>query len=198
MGDSGAAKPVRSVSRARMTTEGWCSAVNAWMGYCRAKKGIYTTYTPIGTALNSVNCGVPINNGPQHFVAKAAFNSLDYWVRSGGTPAAAHRLEATSTTPATLLRDADGIVLGGIRTPLVDVPVDAHSGIAGPSPSTGCILAGSSPPLSEARLAQLYASRADYVQRYADATDAAIKAGFVLAADREALIARSDPSRIPD
>jgi hypothetical protein len=45
MGDSGAAKPVRSVSRARMTTEGWCSAVNAWMGYCRAKKGIYTTYT---------------------------------------------------------------------------------------------------------------------------------------------------------
>jgi len=30
-----------------MTTEGWCSAVNAWMGYCRAKKGIYTTYTQL-------------------------------------------------------------------------------------------------------------------------------------------------------
>ena len=54
MGDSGAAKPVRSVSRARMTTEGWCSAVNAWMGYCRAKKGIYTTYTQplVGLALD--------------------------------------------------------------------------------------------------------------------------------------------------
>ena len=33
-----------------MTTEGWCSAVNAWMGYCRAKKGIYTTYT-VGPSL---------------------------------------------------------------------------------------------------------------------------------------------------
>lgn len=37
-----------------MTTEGWCSAVNAWMGYCRAKKGIYTTYTQplVGLALD--------------------------------------------------------------------------------------------------------------------------------------------------
>lgn len=151
------------------------------------------------TGANSadMNCGLPINDGPQHFVAKAAFNSLDNWVRTGVLPPEAPRLDTTAAARPALLRDSDGIVLGGIRTPMVDVPVDVLSGVAGPNPATICILSGSTAPLSEARLAQLYASRDDYVQRYAASTDAAIAAGFILAADREALIAKSDPARLP-
>ena len=38
----------------------------------------------------------------------------------------------------------------------------------------------------------------DYVQRYAASTDATIAAGFMLEADRDAVIAKSDPSRIPE
>lgn len=95
------------------------------------------------------------------------------------------------------LWEVAGTALGGIRTPMVDVPVDVLSGVAGPNPDAICILSGSTAPLSEARLAQLYASRDDYVQRYAASTDAAIAAGFILAADREALIAKSDPARLP-
>jgi hypothetical protein len=147
---------------------------------------------------NSANCGLPINDGPQHFVAKAAINSLDKWVRTGGVPPAAQRLEVTATTPANLVRDADGIVLGGVRTPPVDVPVEVLSGVAGPNFSAVCFLLGSTAPMSEARLAVLYASPEDYVQRYAASTDAAIAAGFVLEADREALIAESDPSKVPN
>lgn len=149
-----------------------------------------------GAASDDMNCGVKINDGPQHFVAKAAFNSLDNWVRTGQLPPVARPLEATATTPATLRRDADGIVLGGIRTPLVDVPVDVLSGVAAPGSAIICILSGSTVPLPDARLAELYASRDDYVQRYAAAADAAIAAGFVLEADREALIDESDPSRV--
>jgi hypothetical protein len=151
----------------------------------------------VGASAAGMNCGLPINDGPQHFVAKAAFNSLDTWVRTGESPPVAPLLETTSAARPELLRDADGIVLGGVRTPLVDVPVDVLSGVAGPNPAVICILSGSTAPLSDERLAELYASPDDYVQRYAASTDAAIAAGFLLAADREAVIAKSDPSRIP-
>jgi hypothetical protein len=150
----------------------------------------------VGSVADTMNCGLPINDGPMHFIAKAAFSRLDTWVRSGVAPPTAQRLETTSANPPALVRDADGIARGGVRTPLVDVPVDVLSGIAGPSPNVICILSGSTKPLSEARLAELYASQDDYAQRYSAATDASIEAGFVLEADREALIDKADPARI--
>ncbi len=150
----------------------------------------------LGPSADNLDCGAPINNGPQHMVAKAALNSLDKWLRTGKSPPAAQRLELTSTNPPTLRRDADGIVQGGIRTPQVDVPVDVLSGMPGPNPDIICILLGSTTPLSADRLAELYASRDDYEQRYVTATEAVIKAGFVLEGEREALLADSAPSRI--
>jgi hypothetical protein len=95
-----------------------------------------------------------------------------------------------------VVRDADAIALGGIRTPLVDVPVDVLSGVPGPSSDLICVLLGSTTPLSSERLAALYSSRADYEQRFAAAADDVIAAGFILAEEREALLAYSDPSRI--
>jgi hypothetical protein len=150
----------------------------------------------IGHIASALDCGAPINDGPQHFVAKAALRSLDHWLRSGAVPPVAPRLEATAANPPQLLRNADGIALGGIRTPPVDVPVDVLSGVPGPNPDLICILLGSTIPLSDERLAVLYASRADYEQRYAAATDAVIAAGFVLEEDRAALLGEADPSRI--
>ncbi|MBK6740368.1 MAG: hypothetical protein IPG64_22280 [Haliea sp.] len=146
-----------------------------------------------------VNCGLPINDGPQHFVAKAALHSLDAWLRTGVAPSTAQRLDMTPSNPPSLLRNVDGIVLGGVRTPQLDVPVDVLSGVPGPTPTkAACFTLGSTAPLSEERLAELYASPEDYMQRYAASTDAVIQAGFMLEADREAIIADSDPSRIPN
>jgi hypothetical protein len=152
----------------------------------------------VGAVADSMNCGLPINDGPMHFIAKAAFNSLDKWVRTGAAPPTAPRIDTTANIPPSVVRNVDGIAQGGIRTPLVDVPVDVLSGVPGPNPAIICLLSGSTKPLSEARLAELYPSRDDYVQRYAAATDAVIAAGYVLEADREALIEKSDPSRIPN
>jgi len=145
-----------------------------------------------------VDCGAPVNDGPQHFVVKAALNSLERWISTGEQPPVAPRLEVTDTTPPAQCRDADGVALGGIRTPQVDVPVTVLSGEPGPNPEFLCILLGSSIPLSDDRLAELYASVADYEQRYAAAADTVIEAGFVLAEDREALLDEADPSRIPE
>jgi hypothetical protein len=70
------------------------------------------------------------------------------------------------------------------------------SGIPGPNPALLCILLGSTKPLPAARLAALYPSRAVYQQRFDADADKVIKAGFVLAADRDAMITFSQPSRI--
>ena len=148
-----------------------------------------------------IKCGVPVNDGPMHIVAKAAWHDLKTWVDAGTAPPIAPRLDATppatSLGQATVQRDSDGIALGGIRTPPVDVPVAAVSGAPGPVSSAICLLLGSSKPFTDARLSQLYSSRKEYEQRFAADADKAIKAGFVLAADRAALLKFAEPDRIP-
>ncbi len=152
----------------------------------------------LGPIADALDCGTPINNGPLHLVAKAALRSLDEWVRTGAPPPEAPRLDVTSDPPRESRRDADGIALGGIRTPPVDVPVAVLSGVPGPNPSLLCLLLGSTTPLPAERLAELYPSREDYEQRYEAAADEVIEAGFVLEDDRDALLAFADPSGIAD
>ena len=147
----------------------------------------------IGTLLD---CGVPINNGPMHVVAKAALHALDNWVREGTPPPRAPRIDVTAGATPQIRRNADGIALGGIRTPPVDVPTDVLSGAPGPNPSVICLLLGSTKPLPAARLAQLYPTRTAYQQRYDADADQTIERGFALADDREALLAYAQPSRI--
>jgi len=113
----------------------------------------------------------------------------------GTPPVAAPRLEMNDAG-SEIARNADGIALGGIRTPPVDVPVDVLSGAPGPSMEILCLLLGSTTPLPDTRLAELYPNRATYQQKYAAAADQAIKAGYVLDVDRDALIGFSQPGRI--
>jgi hypothetical protein len=150
----------------------------------------------VGPNAKSLDCGVPINNGPMHIVAKAALRALTTWITTGKVPVIAPRIDVGNGKTAQARRNADGIVQGGIRTPPVDVPVTALSGAPGPNPSTICLLLGSSKPLSAARLAQLYPSRAAYLERYKADTDATIKVGFALPEDRAALLAFAEPARI--
>jgi hypothetical protein len=151
-----------------------------------------------GPSSADFNCGLPINDGPAHFVVKAGLSSLDDWLRNGAAPPVAPLLEVTTSGRPALGRDVDGIVLGGVRSPLVDVPVEVLSGIAGPNSETICILSGSTAPMSAERLAALYVSRDDYLQRYTAATDAMIAAGFLLEGDRQALLEKAKPEAIPE
>ena len=152
----------------------------------------------VGPQSKYIDCGVPINNGPMHLVAKAALRALTDWVDTGTAPVIAPRIDVASGPSPTVVRNADGIALGGIRTPPVDVPAAALSGAAGPNPSTICLLLGSTKPFTAAQISQLYPSRAAYLARYNADADKAIKAGFVLPEDRAALLAFADPSLIPN
>lgn len=141
-----------------------------------------------------IDCGAPINDGPLHVVAKAALRHLVNWVVDGEAPPEAPRLELVDDSTA--VRDEDGIAVGGVRTPPVDVPAEILSGEPGPSGEIICILSGSTLPMPPERLAQLYPSVDDYEAQYEAAVDEAIDAGFVLDEDREAILAYARPELI--
>jgi hypothetical protein len=149
--------------------------------------------TVLGAIADGLSCGAEINDGPMHLVAKAALRSLDTWVRDGTLPASAPLLEVVD---GAFVRDGDGIVVGGIRTPPVDVPVDVLSGEPGPNPDLLCILLGTTTPLSTERLAERYGSPDDYIAEFEQAADDVIAAGFVLPEDRDALMAFAAPERV--
>jgi Alpha/beta hydrolase domain len=142
----------------------------------------------LGVALDK-----PINAGPQHYVVNAAVSHFDEWVRNGTRPPHAARLE---TADGAFVTDEHGNVRGGIRTPHVDVPTAVLSGLGNGGGDGLGFLAGTTTPFDATQLAALYPSRAEYLGRFGAATDAAVAAGFVLAADAaeiKAIAAENSP-----
>src|SRR5262249_8438596 len=152
------------------------------------------TNAPI-PALPTLTCATPINSGPQHFVLNAAFAALNKWVVKGKAPPQPQPLEVVAGSPATITRDANGNALGGVRTPQVDVPIAALSGV-GQSGSAFCFLFGTTVPFDDATLAALYPTHSTYVARFNKATSSATKAGFILKADAKLLKANAKASDI--
>jgi hypothetical protein len=150
----------------------------------------------LGSHARLIHCGVPINNGAMYVVADSALHALTTWVETGQTPVHAPRIDVAAGAKPTIVRAADGIAVGGIRTPPVTEPVAALSGAPGPSSSVLCLLLGSTAPFSKAQLHQLYPSKADYLRKYDAAVASTIKAGYVLSQDRSLLQDFADPSAV--
>ena len=103
----------------------------------------------------------------------------------------------SSTDPAVLALDAHGNVIGGVRTPSVDVPVSTLSGAAPSGTSALCSLFGQSTPFSPAVLAGLYHSKQHYLSAFEASLDGAIRKGYILPADRTELVARARQVTFP-
>ena len=142
----------------------------------------------MGKIADSMTCGLPVNDGPMHIVAKAAWHALVEWIDHGTLPPTAPRFDVIDDK-GTIKRDALGIAIGGIRTPPVDVATIVLSGVAGPNPSVICLLLGSSRSLAPAAIKAKYPTRRGYDTAFGASADAAIKAGFVIEADKPALLA---------
>jgi hypothetical protein len=143
-----------------------------------------------------IECGQPMNDGPLHIVTKAALHHLVTWIDTGQAPPTAPQLELTEGDQPEVARDEDGIALGGVRTPPLEVPAQVLSGEAGSGTDVICILAGTTIPIPPDRLAELYPTREDYEQRYEAAVDTAIAGGYVLDADRDGIMAYANPDLI--
>lgn len=150
---------------------------------------------PSSVYFGIVTCEKPINAGPHTYVLRAAVRALDTWVRTGVAPAPTPRLQATADLMGFEL-DANGNALGGIRTPHVDVPVAALSGL-GQSGESFCGLFGTTTSFTPEQLAALYTDKADFQAKWDAAVDAAVAAGAVLPEDADAIKASAAGYPLP-
>ena len=141
-------------------------------------------------------CAFPINTGPSHLIVDAAMFRLHQWVKRGFLPPVAPRLQVATLSPTTYVLDANGNALGGIRTPHVDAPVAKLTGLGQSGVGLLCRLTGTTTPLDAARVAALYPNHTKFVGAWRRATDAAVNAGFVLAADAGPLKRAADASTV--
>jgi len=164
--------------------------VRTWevAGTAHADKGL------IGPVADSLDCGAPINDGPHGFAVRAAVRHLDTWARTGEAPPSMPPLEVDeSGAEPVIRRDADGIAQGGIRYPVVEVPVETLSGDPGPGTDIICLLTGKTVPFTPERLAELYPTSDAYLSAFGEATDASVEAGILLAEDRQAMLDQAQP-----
>jgi len=147
-------------------------------------KALSKAFTPIDNLFGQ-RLARPINSAPQHhYVLQAGLSALERWVRGGQAPASSPRLRIAGEPSPALVADATGNALGGVRTPWVDVPTGILSGF-GQSGGGFALLFGSTTPFDKAALSALYpGGSTEYLVRFGTALDAAIAAGFILAADR--------------
>ena len=130
----------------------------------------------------------PINAGPAHYLLMSALRQLTRWIAGGEPPAIAPRIEIADD--GSVVRDEHGNALGGIRTPVVDVPAATLSG----DPLGDEImfqLFGSTTTFEPARLRQLYGDRDRYLAAFDQALDRTVAAGWVLPEDRDELAAEA-------
>lgn len=134
---------------------------------------------------------VPFNAAPQqYYMMNAALRRLFEWVDGGRKPASAQPLAAriAAGRQIELERDAQGLALGGVRSPWVDAPLMAHSGTPNPASLMGKLI-GQSSPLNRATIGRLYpGGKADYIAKFARALDQAIATGVILPEHRAEIL----------
>lgn len=158
---------------------------------------------PRNPAVGSLlGCDALINAGPHHEGVQAALHHLVIWIEGGPPPPAGARIQLTDSDPVAIARDELGVALGGVRNPLVDVPVAVYSG----DPPGGlsldsvegfdiCGLFGQTTPIAQTTLIELHGSADDYVAAFTAATENAVDAGFLLPGDAAQLIEEAEANR---
>lgn len=149
----------------------------------------------IGDFEQYLSCPRPVNRGQQAYVVRAAVRHLEAWARGGPAAPAAERLEVED---GRFVTDEVGNARGGVRTPAVDAAVQVLSGDTEPGAPVICELFGSTLPVEPERLAAAYPDVAGYLAAYERATDAAVAAGFVLAEDRDEVLAEARPDLVEE
>lgn len=155
----------------------------------------------IGEFEEFLGCPDPVNAGQQAYVARAALRWLETWAAGGPAAPGAPGLDLDpaggSGDPQHFALDVVGNVTGGLRTPCVEAPAQVLTGLAAPGSSIICSLFGRTLPIAEDILRSRYDGPAGYVAAYERAVQAAVRAGFLLPEDADAVRAEARPDLIP-
>lgn len=149
-------------------------------------------------------CLAPINTGEQGYVLGAARQQLTRWVVTGGVrggfPAAAPPLFAGQYVGELLspppVFDANGNIVGGVRSPAIDVPVATLTGVPTNTPGLQCALEGTTIPFTASKLRQLYPTHAAFVWRWALDVLRLTREGYLTVADAANLVEVAEISSV--
>ena len=152
-----------------------------------------------------MDCGAPINSGPQHYVMNAAMHALNSWATGGDPAPSAPRAEvvpveidpeAEGRQPThAAVTDEFGNILGGIRTAWVDVPVATLTGDPVPG-SSFCGLFGTTTLFDQATLDELYPGKATYLDAMTASIDQSVADGFIRPADAALILEYAETNPI--
>jgi hypothetical protein len=145
-----------------------------------------------------ITCSIAANDGPMHFVAKAAVHALDRWVRDG-EPAPSAPFLSINEAKNSFIYDAVGNSEGGVRSPHVDAPVAILHGEGQPRGDSFCNLFGTTELFDSAQMAALYPDKQAYIDAIDAASQRAVSRGVLRPRDAELIKARArtSPAAVP-
>jgi len=126
--------------------------------------------------LDNVGDDKEISSFPQAEILTPAHIFLIDWVMKGKTPPPGAVLEIED---GHIRRDANGLAMGGIRSPYVDVPTTRYIASVPPNGT----LYGLEEPFSQEKLRTLYGSRDAYLEKFDAEIDAMVKSGWLFPDD---------------
>jgi Alpha/beta hydrolase domain len=123
---------------------------------------------------------------------KAFIGNLDRWVRGDIAPPRAAPIRVENGAP---VLDEHGNVVGGVRSPYVDVPTATWFGSA--TGASFCFIAGWERPFDAAKLQALYPTHGAYVGKVVRSAGQLVADRFLTPADGVALIREAAAADIP-
>jgi hypothetical protein len=146
-----------------------------------------------GRAVPPLACNEgPRSRFPSSIHFNAAFQNLDLWVRDGLAPPRAEFIRVENGQP---VLDEFGNVLGGLRSPYVDVPTSTWFGTA--TGASFCFIAGWERPLDQATLDELYPSHGAYVRAVQRNVRDLVANRFLTRADGRKLVREAEQADVP-
>jgi hypothetical protein len=146
-----------------------------------------------GRAVPPMNCNEgPRSRFPSSVGFNAAWRNLTEWVEKGTPAPHAEPVKIENGKP---VLDQFGNLIGGVRSPYLDVPTATWSGA-----STGasfCFIAGNEKPIDAAQLKRLYPDHKTYEQKVAADVAKLVKERWITREDGDELIAEAKKASIP-
>ena len=113
--------------------------------------------------------------------SRAALRALNQWIITGDAPRSQPRIERNDD--GSLARDEDGLSIGGVRMPVMEVPLGVNEGAS-------CIFFGRYAEFPD--VASRYASQDDYLQKLGVAAQKAVAQGVLLPPEADAYIEEAE------
>ena len=135
--------------------------------------------TPAWPLTSKSDPEIPLQEHPLlKYVFDGAFANLEQWAEKGTAPPKAERITMK-----------DGVAIGGVRNPYVDVPAASYTTTV-PGPGT-CRELGSTTPFDSAKIDSLYGNHKKYEAKVADSVDGMVKERWITKSDGQKIKAEA-------